>query len=129
MKLKYAAAVLGLALSTMASADQNGVAFRITLRENAFAVAKTTLTGEFGKELTVEVRQLMKVVAIASLPNSEGQSLITAKLSVFYNGAMQPPNEMSMLADLSKSPSFNYSVPGTGYNFIVTPRSATVPQP
>lgn len=128
MNMKCVVAVLGLALSTFASADQNGVMYKVVLLKDGKSVASPSIVGEFGREVTVELAQTMKVVAVSSAPNSEGNSLTAVKLSIFESGAMQPGKEMSMLADLSKTPSFEYSVPGTTYRFIVTPRLVKLPE-
>jgi hypothetical protein len=122
MKMKCVVAILGLVLPILASAEQSGVMFKVVLLKDGKSMASPSVVGEFGREVTVELAQTMKVVAVASAPNSEGHSLTAVKLSVFESGAMQPAKEMSMLADLSKTPSFEYSVPGTTYRFIVTPR-------
>ena len=127
MKLQCMFAVVGLVLSTLASADQNGVMFKVVLLKDGSVVASPSVVGEFGREMIVELAQTMKVVAIASAPNSQGHSLTAVKLSLFEGGAMQPGKEMSMLADLSKTPSFEYSVPGTAYRFVVMPRQVTLP--
>lgn len=90
MKVKCVVAVLGLVLSTLASADQSGVMFKVVLLKDGKSVASPSVVGEFGREVTVELAQIMKVVAVASAPNSVGHSLTAVKLSVFESGAMQP---------------------------------------
>ncbi|APV52002.1 hypothetical protein BWI17_21430 [Betaproteobacteria bacterium GR16-43] len=127
MKLKCAAAAVALLISTAASADENGILFKVVLLKDGKVVASPSAVGEFGREVTVELAQTMKVVAVAATPNSEGHSLTAVKLSLFEGGAMQPGKEMSMLADLTKSPSFEYSVPGTPYRFVVMPRQVKLP--
>ena len=127
MKLSYVLALLGFGVSAVASADQ-GVMFKIVLLNDGKVVASPSVVGEFGREVTVNLAQIMKVVAVASTPNSEGHSLTAVQLSLFEGGAMQPGKEMSMLADLSKTPSFEYSVPGTTYRFVVMPRQVALPE-
>lgn len=127
MNLNGILAVLGIALSTSASADQGGVVFKVTLLKDGQVVASPSVVGEFGREVTVELAQTMRVVAVASAPNREGHSLTSVKLSLFESGTMQPGKELSMLADLSKTSSFEYSVPGTPYRFVVMPRQVRLP--
>ena len=127
MKRKCVLAILGLGFSAVVSADQ-GVMFKVVLLNAGKVVASPSVVGEFGREVTVDLAQVMKVVAVASKPDSEGQSLAAVKLSLFERGAMQPGKEMSMLADLSKAPSFEYSVPGTRYRFVVQPRQVALPE-
>ena len=128
MKIKQIVAVLCLALSTTAFADQEGVMFNVVLLKDGKIVASPGVVGEFGKEVTVEITQTFKVVGLASVPDAEGHSLTAVRLSLFENGAMQPLKEMSMLADLTKTPSFEYSVPGTTYRFVVRPRQVKLPE-
>ena len=127
MKRKYLLAILGFGFSAVVSAEQ-GVMFKVVLLNDGKVVASPSVVGEFGREVTVDLAQVMKVVAVASKPDSEGQSLAAVKLSLFEGGAMRPGKEMSMLADLSKSPSFEYSVPGTRYRFVVSPRQIALPR-
>jgi hypothetical protein len=70
----------------------------------------------------------MKFEGSASTPDSEGNSLTAVKLYLFENGEMRPPQEMSMLANLTKTPSFEYSVPGTNARFVVMPRLVKLPE-
>ncbi len=127
MKMNCVLAAFCVALSTLASADQSGVMFKVVLLKDGQVIASPSVAGEFGREVTVELAQTMRVVAVASEPSKEGHSLTAVKLSIFKNGAMQSAKEMSMLADLSKTPSFEYSVPGTSYRFVVTPRQVKLP--
>ena len=128
MTLKYVVALLGIVCSTVANADPKGVLFKVALKNGDQIVASPSAVGEFGKEVTIELSQKMKVVAVASEPNGEGNSLTSYKLALFHRGAMQPAREMSMLADLSKSPSLEYSVPGTTYRFVVVSRQIALPR-
>ena len=127
MNRKCILAVLGLGFSAVVSADQ-GVMFKVVLLDDGKVVASPSVVGEFGREVTVDLAQVMKVVAVASKPNSEGHSLTAVRLSLFEGGVMQPGKEMSMLADLSKAPSFEYSVPDTRYRFVVEPRQVALPR-
>ena len=70
MKLSYVLVAIGLALSTLASAGDNGVLFKVILLEDGKVVASPSVVGEFGREVTVELAQTMKVVAVASAPTS-----------------------------------------------------------
>jgi hypothetical protein len=126
--MKYAAVLLGtmLAASAMA-ADQDGVQFQVLLMRDGKIVSSPTVVGVFGKPVRVDLSQTMKVEAVASAPESDGSSLTAVKLSLFENGEMGPAKEMSMRADLSKTPSFEYSVPGTNARFVVMPRLVKLP--
>ncbi|HKE94475.1 MAG TPA: hypothetical protein VKB34_09240 [Povalibacter sp.] len=127
MKLRYALALPVLLLSTMACAGEDGVLFKVVLLKDEHVVTSPWVMGEFGQQVTVEMSQTMKFVGVASAPDGEGHSLMTVTLSLFIDGAMQPGKEMSMLADLSKTPSIEYTVPGTAYHFVVTPTQVKLP--
>jgi hypothetical protein len=44
-------------------------------------------------------------------PDQEGRSFTSAKMAVFRDNAWQPAKEMSMEAQQSMTPSFEYTVP------------------
>jgi hypothetical protein len=122
------AGLLGMTLSGPALADQGGVKFEILLTRDGKVVTAPTLVAEFGRTVTLEMGGTMKVDAVASAPDSEGNSFTSVKLYLFENGEMRLPKQMSMLANLSKTPSFEYSVPGTNARFVIRPRLVTLPQ-
>jgi hypothetical protein len=100
------------------------VQFKVLLIRDGNVVSSPTVVGEFGKRVTVDLSQTMRVEAIAQAPEADGSSLTAVKLSLFENGVMGPAKEMSMRANLASTPSFEYSVPGTNARFVVVPRLA-----
>ena len=100
------------------------VVFTVIFRRDGEFLAAPTILGEFGRELCVEIPELMRVQVLAMAPNQEGRSFTSAKMAVFLYGAWQPAKEMSMEAQLSMTPSFEYSVPDAPYRFVVMPRRA-----
>jgi hypothetical protein len=98
------------------------VVFTVIFRRDGEFLAAPTILGEFGRELCVEIPELMRVQVLAMAPNHEGRSFTSAKMAVFLDGAWQPAKEMSMEAQLSMTPSFEYSVPDAPYRFVVMPR-------
>jgi len=98
------------------------VVFTVIFRKDGEFLAAPTVLGEFGRELSVEIPALMRAQVLAMAPDQEGRSFTSAKLAIFQDNAWQPPKEMSMEAHLSMTPSFEYTVPGTPYRFVVMPR-------
>jgi hypothetical protein len=128
MKRSFACVLLGvtLACTGLAFAD-DGVQFSVVLSRDGKVVASPTFVGEFGKTLTVAISDTMRVEATAETPAADGASFTRVNLALFENGAMGPGKEMAMRADLSQSPSFEYSVPGTNARFVVMPRLVKLP--
>jgi hypothetical protein len=128
VKLIGIAVLLGMTTSGIAAADQSGVQFEVVLTRDGKVVSSPTFIGQFGKTVGVELGQTMKVDAVASAPDKDGNSFTSVKLQLFENGEMRPLKEMSMLADLSKTPSIEYSVPGTNARITFRPRLAKLPE-
>lgn len=130
MKLGIFAAAL-LALSApCAFADAAGggaygqpdVAYNILFLKDGKPLAARTVVGQFGREVRVEVADAMRVDVSAQAPDASARSLTSAKMAVFRDGAWQPAKVMTMSATLTMTPSFEYSVEGTPYRFVVMPR-------
>ena len=128
MKLNHMIAVASLAISTVAVADQSGVQFEVVLMCDGKVVASPKVIAEFGQIVAIAQGDVMKFEGSASTPDGKGNSLTAVKLSLFENGHMGPPKEMSMLANLTLTPSFEYSVPGTNARFVVMPRLVKLPE-
>ncbi len=122
MKLRGVVAVAGILISGAASAGQSGVQFDVVLMRDGKVVSSPKVIAEFGRKVTLAQGGVMEFEGSASTPDSQGNSLTAVKFSLFENGEMKPLKEMSMLADLAKSPSIEYSVPGTNARFVVKPR-------
>ena len=98
------------------------VVFTVIFLKDGKYLASPTVLGEFGREVRVEVPNVMRAFVLATAPNQEGRSFTSAKMSIFQDNVWQPPKEMSMEAHLSMTPSFEYTVPDTPYRFVVMPR-------
>jgi hypothetical protein len=98
------------------------VVFTVIFRKDGEFLAAPTVLGEFGRELCVEVPEVMRAQVVAMAPDQEGRSFTSAKMAIFRDNAWQEPKEMSMEAQLSMTPSFEYTVPETSYRFVVMPR-------
>jgi len=98
------------------------VVFTVIFRSGGEFLAAPTVLGEFGRELCVEIPELMRAQVLAMSPNQQGRSFTSAKLAIYRDQAWQPAKEMSMEAQLSMTPSFEYTVPDAPYRFVVMPR-------
>ena len=108
---------------------QSDVVFTVIFRKDGEFLAAPTVLGEFGRELCVEVPDVMRAQVLAMAPDKDGRSFTSAKMAVFRDNAWQPAKEMSMEAQLSMTPSFEYTVPDTPYRFVVVPRRIITASP
>jgi hypothetical protein len=98
------------------------VIYQVFFKENGEIIGSPTVTGQFGREVQVVIPNRMRVVVIAEASDQEGLSRTSAKMSIFEDDAWRTVKQMSMEAMLSMSPSFEYSVEGTPYRFVIMPR-------
>lgn len=125
--LMAAAAAAALSASSAGAAnepDRAGpdVVYTVLFLKDGAVLAAPTVVGRFGQEVRVEVSDLMRVEVSAQAPDADSRSFTTARMSVLKDGAWQSPKVMSMQATLTMTPSFEYSVDGTPYRFVVMPR-------
>lgn len=109
------------------AATRPDVVFRVVFTKAGERLAAPTVVGQFGEEVGFEVPKLMRVALLAQKPGPNGKSFTSAKMAIFQNDAWQPAKEMTMDATLSATPSFEYSVDGTPYRFVVMPRLVASP--
>jgi hypothetical protein len=105
------------------------VVFTVIFRKDGEFLAAPTVLGEFGRELCVEVPDVMRAQVLAMAPDQEGRSFTSAKMAIFRDNVWQPAKEMSMEAQLSMTPSFEYTVPDAPYRFVVMPRRIIAASP
>jgi hypothetical protein len=105
------------------------VVFTVVFRKDGEFLAAPTILGEFGHELCVEIPDVMRAQVLAMAPDQEGRSFTSAKMAIFRDNAWQPAKEMSMEAQLSMTPSFEYTVPDAPYRFVVMPRRVITASP
>ena len=106
----------------LAEASHADVTYRVVFRKGDQVLGSPTVSGQFGREVQIEIANAMRLTVVAGEPNEEGQSLTSASMAIFKDNAWQPAKVMSMMATLSATPSFEYSVEGTPYRFVVMPR-------
>jgi hypothetical protein len=127
VKILSVIALLAICAASASVDAGEGVNFDVTVLRSGKVVASPRIVGAFDKSMSVEVSQTMRFEALATSPNADGHSLIAMKLSIFENGAMSEPREMTMFADLSKAPSLEGGVPGTDVRYVVMPRRVDLP--
>ena len=59
------------------------VVFTVIFRKDGEFLAAPTVLGEFGRELRVEVPELMRAQVLAMAPDLEGCSFTSAKMAIF----------------------------------------------
>jgi hypothetical protein len=126
--LAAAAAATVLSASATLAADAQpadgypDVVYNVLFLKDGEYLSTPTVAAQYGREVRIEVPNLMRVEISAERPDAEARSLTVAKLAVFKDGSWQAPKVMSMRAELNMTPSFEYSVEGTPYRFVVMPR-------
>lgn len=96
------------------------------LSESGQQVAHPSVWVGFGQPAVIEVPGKVRVVASAQQP-SGAQSLVTAEIFQFVGGKWVSVQAPSMVADLSKTPSFELTIKGSPYRVVVMPRMAAQP--
>lgn len=85
-------------------------------------LAAPTVASQFGRWVQVEIPGLMRVSMLTGERGQDGEFYTSATMQVFQDNAWQPAKEMSMRSKLEFTPSFEYSVEGTPYRFVIMPR-------
>jgi DNA-binding CsgD family transcriptional regulator len=98
------------------------VIYQVYFKSGEAFLGSPTVAGQFGREVRVEIPNLMRVIMVTGEPDRDGRSDTSVKMSIFRDDAWQPVQEMSMKADLTSTPSFEHTVEGTPYRFVVMPR-------
>src|ERR1700689_735422 len=83
------------ALKREIGAMREDVVFTVIFRKDGKFLAAPTVLGEFGRELCVEIPELMRAQVLAMAPNQDGRSLTSAKMAIFQRNGWQCPKEMS----------------------------------
>ena len=86
-----------------------------------------TVAGQFGREVRAEIKGVMRVTMFTGERDQTGKYYTSATMQLFQGDAWQPAKEMSMKSDLKFTPSFEHTVEGTAYRFVVMPRLIVPP--
>lgn len=101
---------------------RSDVIYQVLFKEGDAFLGSPTVLGQFGREVRVEIPNRMRVIMITGQPGLAGKFSTSAKMAIYQDGAWQPEKEMLMKADLSSTPSFEHTVDGTPYRFVIMPR-------
>ena len=124
--MKKAVALLALIVAPTLALAGEGVRFDTVLMESGKQVARPSVWVGFGQPAVIEVPGKVRVIASAQQPSAEG-SLVKAEIFRFMGGKWVSVHAPSMVADLSKTPSFELTIKGSPYRVVVMPRKAAQP--
>ena len=106
----------------VAAASSPDVIYQVSFLKDGEQIASPTVVGQFGREVRVEIADTLRVVMMAEAPGADGRSRTSIRMSVFADGVWGAATEMSANFLLNSTPSFEHSVEGTPYRFVVRPR-------
>lgn len=118
---------IGGASETSATARSPDMIYQVIFLRGEEWLGSPTVLGQFGREVRVEIPNTMRVNMITDAPGQDGRAYTSATMLLFQDNAWKPMQTMSMNAILSATPSFEYSVDGTPYRFVVMPRLIVPP--
>ena len=98
------------------------VAYQVLFSEGDELLAAPTVVGQFGRWVRVEIPDLMRVTMLTGERDQDGRFYTSATMQVFHDDAWQPAKEMSMRSTLAFTPSFEHTVEGSPYRFVIRPR-------
>jgi hypothetical protein len=123
MKISTVCAALAISLSQGAGATNDSVRFDLSIKDAGKEVSAFVMRGQFGRVLTSEISGVVKVEAMAEQPGEDGLAMTTIRVFRHAADEVRLVKETSMRADLSKTPSFQYNVPGTSLRVELKPRA------
>ena len=109
------------AVAAVAS-TQPDLIYQVIFIEGENYLGSPVVAGRFGQEVRAEIPDRMRVTMFTAAPGPDGKAYTWVKMQLRQDGVWGPVEEMSMLATLSETPSFQNTVEGTDYRFVVMPR-------
>jgi hypothetical protein len=85
------------------------------------------VAGAYGEDVWIELAELGRVRVHAARPDAEGRSVIHARAALLKGEDWLIVRDMEMRADLARLPSFETSIEGTPYRFVIMPRRIMPP--
>ncbi len=113
--------------SEAVAAQSPDVIYQVIFQRGEDRLGSPTVVGQYGREVRVEIPNTMRVTMVTEEPGQDGRSYTTATMSLFQDNGWKFVKEMSMTSLLSSTPSFEHSVEGTSYRFVVMPRLIVPP--
>jgi DNA-binding CsgD family transcriptional regulator len=98
------------------------VTYQVLFMVDGEILGAPTVAGRFGQEVQVEFSDIMRVTLFTGERGQDGRFYTSAVMQVFRDNAWQTVREMSMRSKLNFTPSFENTVEGTPYRFVVMPR-------
>jgi DNA-binding CsgD family transcriptional regulator len=98
------------------------VTYQVLFMVDGEILGAPTVAGRFGREVQVEFSDLMRVTLFTGERGEDGKFYTSAVMQVFRDNAWQTVREVSMRSKLEFTPSFEHTVEGTPYRFVVMPR-------
>ncbi len=98
------------------------VTYQVLFMVDGEILGAPTVAGRFGQEVQVEFSDLMRVTLFTGERGEDGKFYTSAVMRVFRDNAWQTVREVSMRSKLEFTPSFEHTVEGTPYRFVVMPR-------
>ncbi len=98
------------------------VVYQVLFSAGDELLASPTVVSQFGRWVRVEIPGLMRVTMLTGERDPDGKFYTSATMQLFQDNAWQPAKEMSMMSTLTSTSSFEYSVEGTPYRFVIMPR-------
>lgn len=108
--------------SESATSGSSDVTYQVLFSAGDELLASPTVVSQFGRWVRVEIPDLMRVTLLTGERDQDGKFYTSATMQVFHDNAWQPAKEMSMKSDLASTPSFEHTVEGTPYRFVILPR-------
>jgi len=106
-------------VAASAAAD---VTYQVLFMVDGEILGAPTVAGRFGREVQVEFSDVMRVTLFTDERGEDGKFYTSAVMQVFRDNAWQTVREVSMRSKLEFTPSFEHTVEGTPYRFVVMPR-------
>lgn len=98
------------------------VTYQVFFMVDGEILGAPTVAGQFGREVRVEMPEVMRVTLFTGDRGQDGKFRTSAVMQLFRDNAWQTVREVSMRSKLEFTPSFEYSVEGTPYRFVIMPR-------
>lgn len=105
-----------------ATPGQADVTYQVLFMVDGEIVGAPTVAGRFGREVHVEFSDVMRATMFTGERGRDGKFYTSAVMQVFRDNAWQTVGDMSMRSNLDFTPSFENTVEGTPYRFVIMPR-------
>lgn len=102
------------------------VRFEVSIKKNGELIAHPAVVSEFGKAITVEVDEQIKVTSVAQKPKGQ-KSYVEASIYEFDGKNWVLTWNPNMQAWIMQTPSFEFTSQDQQYRIVIKPRLTTLP--